>query len=104
MLSYTRQLTVCDHCGLNVIISIYNIHNSNIRPIDNKTAEDEMMVHLNGPEIGEVDETLASALDKHFKGHSWHFTIQGNLLRSAGLNVEKELKKKSKLPFYSSNK
>ena len=44
-------------------ISIYNIHNSKLRPIEEDTAEDEMMIHLNGPEIGEADNVLTSALD-----------------------------------------
>ena len=37
-----------------------------------------------------IDETLASALDKHFKGHPWLFIIQGNLFRSAGERVKEK--------------
>ena len=60
-------------------ISVYNIHNSKIRPIKEETAEDEMMIHLNGPQLGEADDTLTDALDLHFNGGPWHFTIQGNI-------------------------
>ena len=40
---------------------IYIIHNSKLRPIEEDSAEDEMMIHLNGPEIGEADNVLKSA-------------------------------------------
>ena len=40
-------------------ISVYNLHN---RPINEETAEDEMTINLNGPEVGEVDEILKATL------------------------------------------
>ena len=43
-------------------ISIYNIHNSKLRPIEEDTAEDEMMIHLNGPKIEEEDNVLKFCL------------------------------------------
>ena len=85
-------------------ISVYNIHNSDIRNIKEETAEDEMMIHINGPEIGEADDTLKAALVKHFQGQSWHFTVRGNIFRSSGITVENILSKISKLPFYKRNK
>jgi hypothetical protein len=33
-----------------------------------------MMIHMNGPEMGEADDVLKTALDLHFKGQPWHFT------------------------------
>ena len=85
-------------------ISIYNIHNSDIRAIKEETAEDEMMIHINGPAIGEADDTLKAALDKYFNGSQWHFSVEGNIFRSSGITVDKLLKKKSRLPFYKIKK
>ena len=85
-------------------ISIYNIHNNDNRPIKEQTGEDEMMIHINGPEVGEADETLKAALDLHFKGNTWHFTVDRNIFRSSGITTERTLKRKSNLPFYNSNK
>ena len=85
-------------------ISVYNIHNNDNRQIKEQTGEDEMMIHINGPEVGEADETLKAALDLHFKGNTWHFTVDKHLFRSSGITTEKNLKIKSKLPFYNSNK
>ena len=45
------------------IISKYNLHNNPLRSISEETAQDEMFISYNGPEIGESDE----ALTKHFK-------------------------------------
>ena len=85
-------------------ISIYNIHNSDIRAIKEEAAEDEMMIHINGPAIGEADDTLKAALDKYFNGSQWHFSVEGNIFRSSGITVDKLLKKKSRLPFYKIKK
>ena len=41
-----------------------------------KTAQDEMFISYNGPEIGESDWLLSEALSKHFK--------QNNLLKMKG--------------------
>ena len=53
-----------------------------------ETAEDEMLIHINGPEIGENDNTLKSALFKHFQGQSLHFIVKENIFRSSGITVE----------------
>ena len=39
-------------------ISVYNLHNNKLRPMEEETVDDEMMIHLNGPEIGECDNIL----------------------------------------------
>ena len=52
------------------MISKYNIHASNIRPIGESVGDDEMMIDYNGPEIGEADPVLLEALHLHFKGNS----------------------------------
>ena len=62
------------------------------------------MIHINGPEIGESDDILKAALDLHFKGNQWHFSVQGNMFRSSGITVDKVLNKKNRLPFYKTNK
>ena len=62
------------------------------------------MIHINGPEIGESDDILKAALDLHFKGNQWHFSVQGNMFHSSGITVDKVLKKKTRLPFYKTNK
>ena len=33
-------------------ISVYNLYNSDIRNIKKETAEDEIIIHINGPEMG----------------------------------------------------
>ena len=62
--------------------------------IKEQTSEDEMMIHINGPEVGEADETLKAALDLHFKGNTWNFTVYKNIFRSSGITTERTLKKK----------
>ena len=49
------------------MISKYNIHNSNIRPIGEDTDVHEMIIDYNGPEIGEADDVLVKTLQLHFK-------------------------------------
>ena len=49
-------------------ISIYNIHISKLRPIEEATAEAEMMIHMNGSEICKADKVLSAALDLLFEG------------------------------------
>ena len=68
--------------------------------MEEETVDDEMMIHLNGPEIGECDNILKLALDKHSNGKSWHFTTQNNIFKTHGKAVTSVLSKKSKLPFY----
>ena len=81
-------------------ISVYNLHNTKLRAISEKTAEDEMMIHFYGPSLGETDNTLKTALDKHFNHQPWHFTIQNNLFRTSGITSSNILSSKSKLPIY----
>ena len=49
-----------------------------------------MMIHLNGPEIGEADNVLKSALDLHLNGQPWHFTLKGNIVKSPGKTETKK--------------
>ena len=58
-----------------------------------ETAEDEMMVAYNGPELNECDGILAEALDKYFIGIPWHFIIQESK------TITRLFKRKSKLQF-----
>ena len=83
------------------MISKYNIQNSNIRPIGEDTAEHEMMIVYNGPEIGEADDVLMEALQLHFKDNpkGIHFDTH-NIFRSNALTVQNILSKKSRLPLF----
>ena len=40
------------------VVLVYNPHNIKLRPIDEETADDELFVVYNGPEIGEANEIL----------------------------------------------
>ena len=81
-------------------ISIYNLHDNKLRPIEENTAEAEMMVHMNGPEIGEADDILKAALDLHFEGKPWHFIVAGNIFKTHGKAVTDILSKRSSLNLY----
>ena len=53
------------------------LHNSKIRKLNDSTANDEMFIAVNGPELGEADALLAKSLDIQFAGKSnWHSTKQ----------------------------
>ena len=56
---------------------------------------------MNGPEIGEADNTLKDALDRHFDVRPWHFLVNRNIFKTPGETVNDILNKKSKLPFYN---
>ena len=58
------------------------MHNSKLCSIEEDTCEDAMVIHLNGPEIGEADDMRKSALDLHFKGQLWHAMVKGNNFKS----------------------
>ena len=81
-------------------ISVYNLHNTKLRPVSDKTVEDEMMINFNGPLLGEADNTLKTALDKYFNNKPWHFTLWNNILRISGIITSNILSSKSKLPIY----
>ena len=49
------------------VISVYNLHNNQLRKLNEDTANDELFVAYNGPEIGEADEVLRQALNLHFR-------------------------------------
>ena len=57
-------------------------------------------VNVNGPIIGEADETLKKALNLKFGVGKWHFSTKQILFRTSGATVEKRLKEKSKQGIY----
>ena len=71
------------------VISVYNLHNNQLRKLNEDTANDELFVAYNGPEIGEADEVLRQALNLHFSKTrgGWNFSTQ--LFKTAGVVVEK---------------
>ena len=84
------------------IISKYALHKSIIRKLNDNTANDEMFIAVNGPELGEADALLAKALDRKLAGKSgWHFSTKQTLFRTSGFVVNNIIKNKSKLNIYS---
>ena len=49
------------------VISVYNLHNSKLRAINEETADDELFLVYNCPEIGEAEDVLSEALDLHLR-------------------------------------
>jgi hypothetical protein len=83
------------------VISTYSIHNNKLRNLKDTTANDEMFISVNGPEIGEADKILAKALDRKFGDQrGWHFATRQNLFRTSGKTVDKILQKKSTFGIY----
>ena len=73
-----------------------------MRALKDTTANNEMFVAINGPEVGEADCLLAKALDKGFSGRlGWHISVKLNLFRTSGPIVDNILKRESKLNMYS---
>ena len=66
------------------MISKYNIHNNELRCISEETAQLEMFVAYNGPEIGESDKLLSEPLSEP-KG--WHFVTHNALYSGEGKTV-----------------
>ena len=67
-------------------------HDSKIRKLNDITANDEMFIAVNGPEIGEADGLLAKALNRKLAGKScWHFSAKQTLLRFSGIIVNNNL-------------
>ena len=82
------------------MISKYNIHNNELRCISEETAQLEMFVAYNGPEIGDSDKLLSEALSEHFKPKGWHFVTNNALYSDEGKTAGRILKQKSRLPFF----
>ena len=94
--AYVAAIKVSVESVAESVISVYNRHNSDIRPMEENQVNDEMFVSWNGPEIGEADDILKEALELHFKGSRLgvHFTTN-NLFVTAGTTVQNILKKKN---------
>ena len=58
------------------VISVYNLHNNQLRNTGEERANDGKFVAFNGPDIGEAEGVLKQALDDNFKSSrtGWHFT------------------------------
>ena len=98
--TYEASLKVSIESVAESVISVYNLHNNKFRKISEDTANDELFVAFNGPEIGEADEVLRQALNLHFgqtRG-GWNFATK--MFRTSGVVVEKKLKLKNKLNIY----
>ena len=82
------------------MISKYNIHNNELRCISEETAQLEMFVAYNGPEMGESDKILSEALSEHFKPKGWQFVTNNALHADEGKTAGRILQKKSRLLFF----
>ena len=83
------------------MISKYTNHATKFRSLNEQTAEDEMMVAYNGPELNECDGILSEALDKYFNGKPWHFIVKKDDIfkKRQSKTITRIFKRKSKLPF-----
>ena len=72
------------------VISVYNRHNSDMRPLGEDQLNDVMFVAWNGPEVGEADTILKRALDLHFSGNRNGINFKmNNFFVTAGPTAEK---------------
>ena len=62
------------------MISKYNLHSSDIRPISDDALHSEMIVNCNGPSINEVDNILSEAASYYFSkqksNQGWSFVTK----------------------------
>ena len=63
--------------------------------MEEETVDNEMMIHMNDPEIGESDNVLKLALYTHLNGKAWLFTTQNNIFKTHGKTVTSVLSKKN---------
>ena len=98
--TYEASIKVSIESVAESVISVYNLHNNKFRKISEDTANYELFVAFNGPEIGEADEVLRQALNLHFSQTrgGWNFATQ--MFQTSGVVVEKKLKLKNKLNIY----
>ena len=82
------------------MISKYNIHNNELRCISEETAQLEMFVACNGPEMGESDKLSSEALSEHFMPKGWHFVTNNAFHANDGKSFGRIFKRKSCLPFF----
>ena len=99
--TYEASIKLSVESVAEYVISIYNLHNSKIRNIKEDTANDELFIVYNGPEIGEADKVLMEALDLHFSKSrdGWHFTTN-TVFKTSCPTVDKILKRKNKMDIY----
>ena len=64
--TYVRAIKTSVESIAESMISVFNNHNSDIRPVGDAILNDEMFVTWNGPEMGECDTILRKALEVHF--------------------------------------
>ena len=83
------------------MISKYALHFSKLRNLNEEKVHYEMMIDVNGPEIGECDAILKESLNHYFSGEKWHFnTSSAAAFRTSGVATTKVLSNKSKMMIY----
>ena len=99
--AYVASIKVSVESIAESVISVYNRHNNDIRPLSEDQLNDEMFVAWNGPELGEDDIILNKALNLHFSGSRLqvHFKTN-NLFVTAGASVVNILNMRNTLNIY----
>ena len=82
------------------MISKYNLHNNPLRCISEETAQDEMFVAYNCPEIGESITLLGETLSKYLYPKGWQFIKANHMFLNEGKTAERILTMKIDLPFF----
>ena len=54
------------------------LHSDRRRGLDVEDVGKEAMIHWNGPKVNKSDHIGKRALDRHFKGSTWHFVTRLN--------------------------
>ena len=90
---------------LESLISIYEHHYRDNRPLDDVSAAEEFQIAVNGPSLAHYDGVVFSAMSQYWrkkKTASWNFIRQ--LFTGEPSSVVKRLRKEcSKLPFMESH-
>ena len=84
------------------LVSQYEYRFGPKRSAPEETADNEMEIYINGPNVNNCDAVVKAALDKHFGGAlKWHFLVKNSIesySKKTG-TIARLLKEPSKLPF-----
>ena len=76
------------------MISKYNLHSSDIRPISDDALHSEMIVNCNGPSINEADNILSEVASYYFSkqktNQGWRFVTKNNVEEKFGAVLKRK--------------
>ena len=76
------------------IVSSYEHRFGPKRTLNEDTAENEMQIFFNGPNLLHCDCIIKKALDKYFNGPTWHFITDKSVVAfTSAFETVKRLKK-----------